>query len=63
VYLTSAERDLVCQAFDVLNGMLEPIYEHHLNHSRPTKFARSFTHKRIAATRALFEDKAAGAQS
>lgn len=56
VYLSATERDLVVQAFDMLMSLLDTQSEH-CAHSKPTRFARSYTHKRIAATQALFADK------
>lgn len=54
VYLTVAERDLACQAIDVLTDQLEPGKEYN---SSSTRFARSFTRQRLLELRALFEDK------
>lgn len=57
VYMTDTERDLVRHAMDVLTEQLATIMGSG-GRDRFEKFAASHTAKRIAATRALFDDKA-----
>lgn len=57
VYLTTGERDLVRQAVNVLAESLAPPTDNTETTKLATKWAKSYTRKRLLEVCALFEDK------
>lgn len=54
VYLTSIERDLVMGALDCMSGTLRGSS---VDNGAATRFAKSYTAKRLEQVRMLFKDK------